>query len=129
MYKTKRAYEQPEPADGYRVLVERLWPRGVSKDRAALDEWLKEVAPSPGLRRWFGHDPDKWTEFRRRYAYELKHHSEAVRQLEERAARGPVTLVYGSRDREHNAAVALKEVLERSIAPRKRAGARRRQGA
>jgi uncharacterized protein YeaO (DUF488 family) len=123
MFKTKRAYEAPESADGFRVLVERLWPRGVSKSEAALDLWLKDVAPSPGLRKWFGHDPAKWGEFRRRYSSELRHHPEAVHLLEEKAAKGPVTLVYGSRDQEHNSAVALRDFLdqEKSTLKRKRA--------
>ncbi len=125
MFKTKRAYETPEPADGFRVLVERLWPRGVSKDEAALDLWLKDVAPSPELRKWFGHDPAKWGEFRRRYSKELRHHPDAVNLLEERAAKGPVTLVYGSRDQEHNAAVALRDFLEHEQGPRKSGHPRR----
>ncbi len=120
MFKTKRAYETPEPADGFRVLVERLWPRGVTKQKAALDLWLKDVAPSPELRTWFGHDPAKWSEFRRRYASALRHHPDAVHLLEEKAAKGPVTLVYGSRDQEHNAAIALKGFLEHEQKPRRR---------
>ena len=108
----KRAYDAPEPSDGFRVLVERLWPRGVSKDEAALDLWLKDVAPSPELRKWFGHEPAKWNEFRRRYFEELKGRPEAVELLRKKASQGKVTLVYGSRDQEHNAAMALKEFLE-----------------
>ena len=113
MFKTKRAYEAPAREDGLRVLVERLWPRGVRKERAALDLWLKDVAPSPELRKWFGHDPAKWDEFRRRYWSELKRRPDGVRTLREHSRQGAVTLVYGSRDEEHNAARALQEYLER----------------
>ncbi len=112
MIKLKRAYEPAAAADGFRVLVERLWPRGVSKTQAALDLWLKEVAPSPGLRQWFSHDPDKWQEFCRRYWAELADRGDAVRLLKAQAGAGDLTLVYGSKDEEHNAAVALKLYLE-----------------
>jgi uncharacterized protein YeaO (DUF488 family) len=109
----KRAYEEAAPEDGQRFLVERLWPRGVRKADLRLDGWHKEVAPSPELRRWFGHDPKKWPEFKRRYFGELREHEEALAPLQAAIDRGPVTLVYGSRDTEHNAAVALREYLER----------------
>jgi uncharacterized protein YeaO (DUF488 family) len=109
----KRAYERPAPEDGQRFLVERLWPRGVRKIDLRLDGWLKDVAPSPGLRRWFSHDPKKWPEFRRRYFQELRTSEDALAPLREAARRGPVTLVYGARDPEHNAAVALREYLTR----------------
>jgi uncharacterized protein YeaO (DUF488 family) len=112
MIRLKRAYEPAAPDDGLRVLVERLWPRGVSKVNAALDLWLKEVAPSPGLRRWFGHDPAKWLEFQRRYREELRHRPQEVAQLTKLVREGPVTFVYGSRDEGHNAAIVLKEYLE-----------------
>ncbi len=112
MFKLKRAYDSPAPNDGFRVLVERLWPRGVSKTQAALDLWLKDVGPSTELRKWFGHDPAKWPEFRKRYYRELKTHPDLLQTLRDRSAAGPVTLVYGSRDQQHNAAVALKEYLE-----------------
>lgn len=112
MFRLKRAYEPAERDDGFRVLVERLWPRGVSKRRAKLDLWLKDVAPSPALRKWFGHDPKKWDEFRKRYRGELKTRPQPVDLLKQRGRKGPVTLVYGSKDQEHNAAVALKEYLE-----------------
>lgn len=112
MFKLKRAYEKPAKDDGFRVLVERLWPRGVTKQKAALDEWLKDVAPSPELRKWFGHEPAKWEEFRRRYRDELKQHADQVKELTQRGQKGDVTLVYGAKDQEHNAAVVLKEVLE-----------------
>jgi uncharacterized protein YeaO (DUF488 family) len=109
--KLKRAYEAPEPGDGFRVLVDRLWPRGVAKTSAQIDLWLKEIAPSTALRKWFGHDPSKWTKFRDRYFGELDKNREAVEKLPE-ARRGTVTLVYGAKDQEHNDAVALKEYLE-----------------
>lgn len=108
----KRAYEPPAPSDGYRVLVDRLWPRGVSKDEAELDEWLREVAPSDELRRWFDHDASRWSRFRRRYLAELKNHRERLRRLAERAEGESVTLVFGARDEEHNNAVVLKQYLE-----------------
>jgi uncharacterized protein YeaO (DUF488 family) len=109
----KRAYEPAEPADGYRVLIDRLWPRGVSRKRARLDEWASELAPSSELRRWFGHDAARFPEFRRRYESELASHGEKLRDLRGRARRGRLTLVYGARDTEHNDAVVLAEVLER----------------
>jgi uncharacterized protein YeaO (DUF488 family) len=107
----KRAYEDAAPDDGQRFLVERLWPRGVRKAALPLDGWLKDVAPSPALRKWFGHDPEKWTEFQRRYFAELKQHEAALAPLRQAIREGPVTLVYGSRDTEHNAAVALRDFL------------------
>ena len=109
----KRAYEPPAPEDGRRFLVERLWPRGVRKADLQLDGWLKEVAPSRELRQWFGHDPKKWPEFKRRYFEELRKHDEALEPLRAASLLDPVTLVYGSHDTEHNAAVALREYLER----------------
>jgi uncharacterized protein YeaO (DUF488 family) len=108
----KRAYESPSPGDGFRVLVERLWPRGLKKETVALDLWLKEIAPSPELRQWFGHDPAKWEEFCRRYWAELAAQPDAVKLLKEKLKQGKVTLVYGSKDEKHNAAVALKKFLE-----------------
>jgi len=111
----KRAYEPPAPADGYRVLVERLWPRGLKKADVAADLWLKDIAPSSELRRWFSHDPAKWEEFCRRYWAELEAHRDAVDLLREKLRQGRVTLVYGSKDEEHNAAVALKKYLEGRI--------------
>lgn len=113
MFTLKRVYDEPSPRDGFRVLVERLWPRGLSKERAQLDLWLKEVAPSPELRKWFHHDPEKWTEFQRRYAAELKDRKEAVRLLKEKAKEGTVTLLYAAHDTEHNGALILKRFLER----------------
>ena len=107
----KRAYEQPSPEDGTRVLVDRLWPRGVSKAEAAIDHWAKEIAPSPELRKWFGHDPGRWQEFRRRYRREIDGHSEELGRLRDLVRRGTVTLVFAARDEEHNDAVVLREVL------------------
>jgi len=107
----KRAYEPAERSDGYRVLIDRIWPRGVSKERAHLDEWARELAPSSELRRWFGHDPAKFEEFRRRYRDELAAQGEKLRELRGRARKGTLTLVYSARDVEHNDAVVLAEVL------------------
>jgi uncharacterized protein YeaO (DUF488 family) len=107
----KRAYEPPADSDGYRVLIDRLWPRGVSKEEARLDEWARDLAPSSELRRWFAHDPARFDEFRRRYRRELDEHDEKVRDLRRRARAGRLTLVYGARDTEHNDAVVLAEVL------------------
>jgi uncharacterized protein YeaO (DUF488 family) len=109
--KLKRAYAPPTSDDGFRVLVDRLWPRGVSKSAARIDLWLKEIAPSAALRKWFGHDPAKWSEFRARYMWELQKKG-AVEQLMAHVRHGTVTLVYGAKDQEHNDAVALKEFLE-----------------
>lgn len=108
----KRIYDPPTPADGFRVLVDRVWPRGVLKDGAAIDLWAKEIAPSAELRKWFGHDPAKWEGFRARYRAELAARSDALGDLLARCGDGTVTLLYGARDREHNQAVVLKEVLE-----------------
>jgi uncharacterized protein YeaO (DUF488 family) len=115
--KLKRAYEAPADGDGIRVLVERLWPRGLGKQRAAVDLWLDEVAPSHELRRWFGHDPVKWPEFRRRYREELQAHADELEQLRRLSADGPVTFVYGARDTEHNSAVVLRDVVEEGQRP------------
>ena len=113
MIKLKRIYEPATPDDGVRVLVERLWPRGIKKTSAHLDQWVKEAAPSSTLRKWFHHDPTRWDEFRRRYFRELDEHEERWRPLLTSASKRPVTLVYSSHDREHNNAVALKEYLDR----------------
>ncbi len=109
--KLKRAYERPSPDDGIRILVDRLWPRGVKKVNAAIDRWLKEIAPSTELRHWFGHDPARWEEFQRRYAQELKRHQGEVDQLRSLARHGAITLIYAARDRDHNEAVVLRDVL------------------
>jgi uncharacterized protein YeaO (DUF488 family) len=107
----KRVYDPPAPSDGYRVLIDRLWPRGITRERAQLDEWARELAPSGELRRWFGHDPARFEEFRRRYDAELASYSEKLRELRSRARAGTLTLVYSARDTEHNDAVVVAEVL------------------
>ncbi len=109
----KRVYEQPDTKDGERVLVDRLWPRGLTKEKARVDLWLKEIAPSTELRRWFGHDPAKWTEFKRRYRAELKGNKEQVARLKDEMEKGPVTLLYGAGDAELNEAVVLLELFGR----------------
>jgi uncharacterized protein YeaO (DUF488 family) len=109
--KLKRAYEQAESEDGIRILVDRLWPRGVKKEDAAIDQWMKELAPSTELRKWFGHDPARWEEFRKRYAAEVSGHPEQLQQLRALARKGPVTLVYSAHDEEHNDAVVLRELI------------------
>ncbi len=109
--KLKRAYEPPAAEDGTRVLVDRLWPRGVSKEHAALDQWMKEIAPSTELRKWFGHDPVRWEEFGRRYAAELHANAELLDQLRSLARQGPMTLVYSAHDEIHNDAIVLREIL------------------
>lgn len=112
MLKTKRVYEEPFEEDGYRILTERLWPRGISKERAVLDQWTKSIAPSHDLRKWFDHDPDKWEEFKERYRREL-FGSEAVNEMLEIIRENKtVTMVYASKDEEHNSTVLLKEFLE-----------------
>ena len=108
----KRAYDPPGGNDGRRILVDRLWPRGVSKAEADIDEWVKDLAPSTELRKWFGHDPARWAEFRRRYFQELDQSPEAVATLVERARRGTLTLIYSAKDTEHNQARALAEYLK-----------------
>lgn len=114
MIQLKRAYEAPSPEDGTRVLVERLWPRGLTKERAAIDLWLKDIAPSPELRKWYSHDVEKWEEFRRRYLAELEGAGEALDPLRELINKGKVTFVYAAKDEEHNSARVLKEFLEAS---------------
>ena len=116
--RVKRAYEPAAPEDGTRVLVDRLWPRGLSQAAAAIDAWLKDLAPSDDLRRWFGHDAERWDEFRKRYWQELDVRQAALQELAARAGGGPVTLVYGARDTEHNNAVALRDYLVRRLAGR-----------
>jgi uncharacterized protein YeaO (DUF488 family) len=114
----KRAYEAPSTADGYRVLVDRLWPRGVRKETARLDAWEKELAPSPALREWFAHDPARFAEFRRRYIDELRSQRTRLTALRRRAREGTLTLVYSARDEEHNDAVVLAEILRRGLPAR-----------
>jgi len=108
----KRIYDKPENSDGCRVLVDRVWPRGVSKEEAKLDEWLKEIAPSAELRKWFHEDRSRWSEFRKRYLTELKAHRETLGNLAERAKKETVTLLFASSDEEHNNAVVVKQYLE-----------------
>ncbi|MBY0562346.1 DUF488 domain-containing protein [Hyphomicrobium sp.] len=107
----KRAYEPPESSDGVRILVDRLWPRGVSKEKASLDEWEKDIAPSTELRKWFGHDPARWAEFQRRYRAELREQADILKHIRSLAKSHTVTLVYSAHDEEHNDAVVLKDVL------------------
>jgi uncharacterized protein YeaO (DUF488 family) len=111
----KRAYDPVDSADGTRFLVERLWPRGIKKTALPLEAWLKDVAPSTALRRWFGHEPKKWSEFRRRYFRELAGNADALEPIIKAVHRGPVTLVYSSHDTEHNNAVALKAYVQTRI--------------
>ena len=118
--KLKRVYEAPEPADGTRFLVERLWPRGMKKTDLRMDGWVKEVAPSTPLRRWFGHDPARWDEFRLRYAAELDGVSAAWQPIAQAARRGTVTLLFSSHDQQHNNAVALKAYLAKHAQPESR---------
>lgn len=113
MIQCKRVYDEASPEDGTRVLVDRLWPRGVSKEEAALDHWMKNVAPSDELRRWFDHDPEKWEAFRVRYTQELNEKEDLVQELRSKAESGPLTLIYAAKDREHNHAVVLEDYLQR----------------
>ena len=109
--RAKRAYEAADAADGTRILVDRLWPRGISKQEAALDEWMKDIAPSTALRQWFAHEPSRWAEFQRRYKAELRAHAAELERLRDIAAKGALTRVYGARDEERNDAVVLRDVL------------------
>lgn len=111
----KRVYELPQASDGKRVLIDRLWPRGLTKEKAKVDLWLKDIAPTTELRKWFGHDPAKWNEFKKRYYEELKENNEVVAKLLELLKNGKVTIVYGAKDEEHNDAVVLKEYLEKEV--------------
>jgi uncharacterized protein YeaO (DUF488 family) len=111
----KRAYDPPGNDDGCRLLVDRIWPRGVARDELKIDDWLKDLAPSTGLRKWFGHDPKKWETFKERYARELEQRPDALERLVARAKAGRVTLVFGAKDTLHNNAVALKEQVERRL--------------
>jgi len=110
----KRVYLQPEKEDGNRLLVDRLWPRGLTKEKASVDLWLKEIAPSTELRKWFSHDPTKWAEFRTRYLAELRGNAEQLARLKQEAAKGTTTLLYGAKDEDHNEAVVLLELLTRA---------------
>ena len=109
--KVKRVYENPDKDDGMRILVDRLWPRGLTKEKARVDLWLKDIAPSTELRKWFGHDPSRWNEFRERYREELKKNKKTISLLKDQLKKGAVTLVYGARDEEHNDALVLREVF------------------
>ena len=108
----KRAYEPASHDDGVRILVERLWPRGLTKEKAAIDHWAKELSPSPDLRNWYGHDPTRWDEFRERYRAELEQKSDLIDDLKERVRSGPVTFIYAAKDEEHNSALVLMEYLQ-----------------
>ncbi len=112
MIQVKRIYEQSSKTDGYRVLVERLWPRGMTKEKANIDLWLKEIAPSPQLRRWYSHDPGRWDEFQKRYLEELVLAPNPVDQLRQLSKQGALTLVYAARDEQHNSTIVLKAFLE-----------------
>jgi uncharacterized protein YeaO (DUF488 family) len=114
----KRVYEPPAPDDGFRVLIDGLWPRGVSHDRAALNLWARELAPSDALRRWYGHEPERFEEFDRRYRAELAGQRKLLTELRRRARSGPVTIVFGARDAEHSNATVLTDVLRRGLRQR-----------
>ena len=109
----KRVYEEPDKDDGVRILVDRLWPRGLTKEKARVDLWLKEIAPSTELRKWFDHDPKKWKSLRGRYETEIRHKDDLIKVLKQKATEGRITLLYGARDEKHNEALVLKEFLER----------------
>lgn len=113
MIALKRIYDPPSRTDGKRILVDRLWPRGLQKDAAKIDEWLKDIAPSDALRKWFGHDPGKWPAFKEKYRKELRDKSEMIVRLRKEAKRGRVTLLFAAKDSEHNNAVVLKELIGR----------------
>ncbi len=118
----KRAYQPPSPGDGTRILVDRLWPRGVRKADAAIDHWARTIAPSTTLRTWFGQDPGRWQEFRRRYAAELRGHPDELAELRALARQGPITLVFAAHDEAHNDAVVLRDVLLGRLRTHERAG-------
>jgi uncharacterized protein YeaO (DUF488 family) len=120
----KRAYEPAAPSDGYRVLIDRLWPRGVSRKQASLEAWERELAPSAELRQWFGHQPERFEEFRRRYVEELRQQRPRLTELRRRARDGTLTLVYAAHDSDHNDAVVLAEVLRRGLRQRPNARGR-----
>jgi uncharacterized protein YeaO (DUF488 family) len=122
--RVKRAYNAASPADGYRVLIDRLWPRGVSRERAQLDEWAKDLAPSTSLRQWFGHDPARYEEFRRRYTEELRPRRTQIAALRRRARAGTLTLVHSARDAEHNDATVLAEIVRRGLPAHRRSSQR-----
>lgn len=111
--KIKRVYEHPEKDDGTRILVDRLWPRGLTKKKASVDLWLKDIAPSTELRKWFAHDPDKWKRFRARYQTEIRNNHDLIKVLKQKAREGTITLIYGARDQKHNEALVLKQFLQK----------------
>jgi len=113
MIKIKRVYEKPESEDGIRILVDRLWPRGLTKEKASIDLWLKDIAPSTQLRKWFNHDPEKWNEFKKRYLAELHENKKSVAMLKGQLTNGIVTLIFGAKDEEHNEELVLKELFSR----------------
>lgn len=108
----KRVYEEPSESDGTRILVDRLWPRGLTKEKAKVDVWLKDIAPTTELRKWFNHEPSKWTEFKKRYQSEMINNTEVLSVLKKHLSNGKATIVYGAKDEEHNDAVVIKEYLE-----------------
>lgn len=110
--KIKRVYEKPAKEDGFRILADRLWPRGLTKEKASVDLWLKEIAPSTELRKWFGHDPEKWNDFKKKYVAELKKNKEPVSILKEKIKAGTVTILYGAKDQEHNEALVILDYLD-----------------
>jgi uncharacterized protein YeaO (DUF488 family) len=110
----KRVYEEPDKDDGVRILVDRLWPQGLTTEKARVDLWLKEIAPSTELRKWFAHDPKKWKKFRGRYETEIRHKDDLIKVLNQKAREGTITLIYGARDEKHNEALVLKHILEKS---------------
>jgi uncharacterized protein YeaO (DUF488 family) len=112
-FKIKRVYEPPAKDDGRRILVDRLWSRGVTKEKASIDLWLKEIAPSTELRKWFGHDPDKWKRFRGRYETEIRHKDDLIKMLKRKVREGTIILIYAARDEKHNEALVLKQFLQR----------------
>lgn len=113
MISLKRVYEKPSKSDGFRILVERLWPRGLSKEKASVNLWLKEVAPCAELRKWYSHDVEKWEEFKKRYTKELKDKKDLLDEIKKHSKKGKVTFVYAAHDKEHNSALVLKEYLEK----------------
>ena len=119
MLKTKRAYDKPEPSDGQRILIDRLWPRGLTKAEAGIDEWLKDLGPSTELRKWFGHDPEKWREFKKRYLQELAEPGKIalLEKIAQTAKQTTVTLVYSARDTEHSDVKVIKELIMKMLQP------------
>jgi uncharacterized protein YeaO (DUF488 family) len=111
----KRAYDKPSRSDGVRILVDRLWPRGLTKDQVHVKEWLKDAAPSTQLRQWFKHDPDNWPDFRKQYIHELQQHPDVLEPVRQQARRHTVTLIYSAKDEQHNNAVVIKELLENEV--------------